>query len=272
MKIRGVRVEPAEIEAVSARASGGRRRGRWLATGSAADRRLAAYVVARPGGAAPSPAALRAHVAERLPAAMVPVAWVRMPSLPLTANGKVARERLPAPTQEHYARATNGDGHRAGPHEQRGHRGLRGGARDPAGDGRGRLLRARRSLAAGAGAVRRGPAPHRPARRARDDLRRPHAARAGRHARSGHRAPRPLGHDGRAARGGFAPAAVRGHGGRRQPARVRRADPPAQHRAAGLRAAAAGARRPVLVRPQRAGARRALPRRASGGGSRTGPT
>ena len=128
-------VEPAEIEAVCASVGG---RGRVVAaTGKAtangtsaagnggwppatARRRppAAAYVVARPGGPAPSPAALSAHVAERLPAAMVPVAWVRMPSLPLTANGKVARERLPAPTQAHYARAANGDGHRAGPHEQ----------------------------------------------------------------------------------------------------------------------------------------------------------
>jgi amino acid adenylation domain-containing protein len=130
VKIRGVRVEPAEIEAVLREhpavadvvvAATGKATGNGTSAGnggSAADRRLAAYVVARPGGPAPSPAALRAHVAERLPAAMVPVAWVRMPSLPLTANGKVARERLPAPTQEHYARATNGDGHLAGPHER----------------------------------------------------------------------------------------------------------------------------------------------------------
>jgi hypothetical protein len=117
VKIRGVRAEPAEIEAVL-REHPAVADVVVAATGNGtADRRLAAYVVARPGGAAPAPAALRAHVAERLPAAMVPVAWVRMPSLPLTANGKVARERLPAPTQEHYARAANGNGHRAGPHE-----------------------------------------------------------------------------------------------------------------------------------------------------------
>ena len=44
-----------------------------------------------------------------------------MPSLPLTANGKVARERLPAPTREHYARATasgNGNGNGSSPHER----------------------------------------------------------------------------------------------------------------------------------------------------------
>jgi len=117
VKIRGVRVEPAEIEAVL-REHPAVADVVVAATGNAtADRRLAAYVVARPGGPAPAPAALRAHVAERLPAAMVPVAWVRMPSLPLTANGKVARERLPTPTLEHYARAANGNGHRAGPHE-----------------------------------------------------------------------------------------------------------------------------------------------------------
>ena len=122
LKIRGVRVEPAEIEAIL-RAHPAVADAVVMAHGlpTAADRRLAAYIVARPGASAPSPAALRGHVAERLPAAMVPVAWVRMPSLPLTANGKVARERLPAPTREHYARATasgNGNGGDASPHER----------------------------------------------------------------------------------------------------------------------------------------------------------
>ena len=120
-----MRVEPAEIEAilrthpavadaVVMAQSGG------TGAEAAADRRLAAYIVERPGAPAPSPAALREHVAERLPAAMVPVAWVRMPALPLTANGKVARERLPAPTREHYARAAggNGNGGGASPHER----------------------------------------------------------------------------------------------------------------------------------------------------------
>ncbi len=120
VKVRGVRVEPAEVESVLRAhpavadvvvvAAG---------TGGAADRRLAAYLVARPGVAAPSPASLRAHASARLPAAMVPVAWVRMPALPLTANGKVARELLPEPTREHYARSGNGGAQRErGPQER----------------------------------------------------------------------------------------------------------------------------------------------------------
>ena len=108
MKIRGVRVEPAEIEAVL-RDHPSVADAAVLARDS--DDRLVAYVVARAGAAAPSPASLRAHTVARLPAAMVPAAWVRMPALPLTANGKLARERLPAPTREHYARS-NGRGRR----------------------------------------------------------------------------------------------------------------------------------------------------------------
>jgi acyl carrier protein len=56
---------------------------------------LVAYVVAKPGGA--PGAALRAFVAERLPAAMVPSAFVPMDRLPLTPNGKLDLGALPSP-------------------------------------------------------------------------------------------------------------------------------------------------------------------------------
>ncbi|MGW4277007.1 condensation domain-containing protein, partial [Streptomyces seoulensis] len=96
IKIRGFRVEPAEIEAritahpdlaeavVSLHQDGGRKR-------------LAAYVVSAAGASAPTAAQLRAHLADGLPDYMVPAAFVTVPELPLTANGKVDRRRLPAP-------------------------------------------------------------------------------------------------------------------------------------------------------------------------------
>ncbi|MGI9329657.1 MAG: amino acid adenylation domain-containing protein [Gammaproteobacteria bacterium] len=49
---------------------------------------------ARPGN---SPDALREWLAERLPAYMLPTAWVRLPAMPLTVNGKLDRGALPAP-------------------------------------------------------------------------------------------------------------------------------------------------------------------------------
>jgi amino acid adenylation domain-containing protein len=105
VKVRGVRVEPAEVEeALRAHPA--------LADAAVApyerapgDLALAAYVVAEAGAAAPAPEALRAHAVARLPAAMAPTAWVALPKLPLTANGKLDRERLPAPGREHLARS-----------------------------------------------------------------------------------------------------------------------------------------------------------------------
>ena len=95
VKIRGYRIELGEIEAHLTRhpevaecvvTTHG--------TGTAAQ--LVAYVVAEPG-ARPDPVRLRSHLAAALPAYMVPSSFVPLPRLPLTANGKVDRGRLPAP-------------------------------------------------------------------------------------------------------------------------------------------------------------------------------
>ncbi|MBT3074761.1 MULTISPECIES: non-ribosomal peptide synthetase [Streptomyces] len=109
VKIHGVRVEPAEIEAL------------LLAHPSA----TASAVVARPGAhgqleltayAVPAtgtdPAGLRAellaHLAARLPAAVVPSRLVLLDALPLTASGKVDRGALPGPEDDTAPPAATG--------------------------------------------------------------------------------------------------------------------------------------------------------------------
>jgi amino acid adenylation domain-containing protein len=95
IKIRGVRVEPDEVNAVlsgHSQVRAGAVIGRELGDQGIA---LVAYVVAGEGelGAA----ALRAWLAERLPAALVPSAFVFLDRMPLTVNGKLDRRSLPAP-------------------------------------------------------------------------------------------------------------------------------------------------------------------------------
>ncbi|MHB1059850.1 MAG: non-ribosomal peptide synthetase, partial [Rhodanobacter sp.] len=92
VKIRGFRIEPGEIEAVLSSCAGVREvivAPRDSATG---ERVLVAYVVG-----ASDVGCLRDAVAARLPAFMMPSAFVLLDALPLTANGKVDRKALPAP-------------------------------------------------------------------------------------------------------------------------------------------------------------------------------
>ncbi|HVR97692.1 MAG TPA: thioesterase domain-containing protein, partial [Thermoanaerobaculia bacterium] len=101
VKVRGFRIELGDVEAtlaahpqvreavVLAREDHARQDG-------SADRRLVAYVVAEPDSE-PAGAELRSFLQGLLPEYMLPAAFVLLPALPLTANGKVDRKALPAP-------------------------------------------------------------------------------------------------------------------------------------------------------------------------------
>jgi len=92
VKIRGYRVELGEIEAVLRRHASVAGALVVVREDTPGDRRLVAYVA---GGAEPGD--LRAHLRATLPAHMVPSAFVRLETLPMTATGKVDPKTLPAP-------------------------------------------------------------------------------------------------------------------------------------------------------------------------------
>jgi len=98
VKIRGFRVEPGEIEAALAAHPGVREVAVLARADAPGPRRLAAYVV--PGDPAPDAAGLRAFLKAKLPAHMVPEAFVFLERFPLSTSGKVDRKALPAPVFE----------------------------------------------------------------------------------------------------------------------------------------------------------------------------
>ncbi|MFD2417230.1 amino acid adenylation domain-containing protein [Amycolatopsis pigmentata] len=94
VKIRGFRVELGEVESVLADHEGVASCAVTVRDDAAGGKRLVAYCVPTD---TVSVSALREWCARRLPAHLVPSAFVLLDALPLTANGKVDRRALPDP-------------------------------------------------------------------------------------------------------------------------------------------------------------------------------
>ncbi|GAA3570795.1 hypothetical protein GCM10022222_63600 [Amycolatopsis ultiminotia] len=92
LKVRGVRIEPGEVEAALARHPGVERAAVAVRARPGAGPALVGYIV----GTAKA-AGLRAHAAEVLPRALVPNDFVSLDRLPTTPNGKLDRRALPVP-------------------------------------------------------------------------------------------------------------------------------------------------------------------------------
>ncbi|RLK56031.1 enterobactin synthetase component F [Stenotrophomonas rhizophila] len=95
IKLRGLRIELGEIDAALRSAPGITRAEVLLREDRPGEPRLVAYL--NTGG--PEQETLRTHLGARLPDYMVPSAFVAVEHWPVTANGKLDRAALPAPTQ-----------------------------------------------------------------------------------------------------------------------------------------------------------------------------
>jgi amino acid adenylation domain-containing protein/FkbM family methyltransferase len=94
LKLRGFRIELGEIETVLRENSAVRDAVVVAHETATGDKQLVAYVVAN-GSLATE--ALRAHLKQKLPHYMIPAAFVALDKLPLSPNGKIDRQALPAP-------------------------------------------------------------------------------------------------------------------------------------------------------------------------------
>ncbi|MBV4477559.1 non-ribosomal peptide synthetase [Pseudomonas botevensis] len=92
IKLRGFRIELGEIDSLLQQQPGVQEAAVLLREDVPGDKRLVAYVVGSATGET-----LRAELQRQLPEHMIPSAWVHLSQLPLTRNGKLDRQALPAP-------------------------------------------------------------------------------------------------------------------------------------------------------------------------------
>jgi amino acid adenylation domain-containing protein len=113
VKIRGLRIELEEIEAVLATHEAV---GECLVLAredAPGDKRLVAYLVAAPGETLPETSVLRRYLRDKLPDYMIPAAFVALDGWPLTTSGKVDRRALPAPEVSDAATLADAPGARS---------------------------------------------------------------------------------------------------------------------------------------------------------------
>ena len=96
VKIRGYRIEPGEIENVLTKHSAIQDAVVVARDQVSGDKQLIAYVVPKEGPEV-NVSELRNYLKESVPEYMIPSMFVALSTLPLTSNGKVDRQRLPAP-------------------------------------------------------------------------------------------------------------------------------------------------------------------------------
>ncbi|MFF9352045.1 amino acid adenylation domain-containing protein [Streptomyces sp. NPDC014734] len=96
VKVRGHRIELGEAEAALSGLPGVHEAAAAVRPGPDGDKQLVGYVVPEKH-AVFDPAALLTALRQRVPAFLVPSAWVGLDELPLNANGKLDRAALPAP-------------------------------------------------------------------------------------------------------------------------------------------------------------------------------
>jgi amino acid adenylation domain-containing protein len=98
VKVRGFRIELEEVETVLSQHAAISQAAVIVREDIPGDQRITAYLTVK--GNTPESNSLRTYMQTRLPAYMIPAAFVVLPTFPLTPNGKVNRSALPAPEGE----------------------------------------------------------------------------------------------------------------------------------------------------------------------------